>query len=161
MIYHWRHRKSTSPRWPLDQPMRFLSYNGETNTIQGNLNWIQSREASLKSAVWHGRENEICPFGNSKGFDSANLDSTVELVEKKHEVSTSADETLNSKEEKPVAKGDENVLEKTVVLTEASQEVAEVKAEASEKLDILKPEAIEVAEIEKATITETVENVEP
>ncbi|KAL3534593.1 hypothetical protein ACH5RR_003054 [Cinchona calisaya] len=33
---------------------------------QGNLNCMQSRETSLKSPVWHGCENEICPFGNPK-----------------------------------------------------------------------------------------------
>lgn len=47
--------------------------------IQGNLNWMQSREASLKSPVWRGRENEIRPFGNPKASDSANLDSTAEV----------------------------------------------------------------------------------
>lgn len=40
---------------------------------------MQSREASLKSPVWRGRENEIRPFGNPKASDSANLDSTAEV----------------------------------------------------------------------------------
>ncbi|XP_050228409.1 ferredoxin-dependent glutamate synthase, chloroplastic-like [Mercurialis annua] len=79
-IYHRRFSTNTSPRWPLAQPMRFLGHNGEINTIQGNLNWMQSRESSLKSPVWHGRENEIRPYGNPKASDSANLDSTAELL---------------------------------------------------------------------------------
>ncbi|KAF8043734.1 hypothetical protein BT93_A1910 [Corymbia citriodora subsp. variegata] len=79
-IYHRRYSTNTSPRWPLAQPMRFLGHNGEINTIQGNLNWMQSRETSLKSPVWHGRENEIRPFGNPKASDSANLDSAAELL---------------------------------------------------------------------------------
>uniref|UniRef100_A0A2P2LRV9 glutamate synthase (ferredoxin) n=1 Tax=Rhizophora mucronata TaxID=61149 RepID=A0A2P2LRV9_RHIMU len=79
-IYHRRYSTNTSPRWPLAQPMRFLGHNGEINTIQGNLNWMQSREMSLKSPVWRGRENEICPYGNSKASDSANLDSAAELL---------------------------------------------------------------------------------
>ncbi|XP_047323028.1 ferredoxin-dependent glutamate synthase 1, chloroplastic/mitochondrial-like [Impatiens glandulifera] len=79
-IYHRRYSTNTSPRWPLAQPMRFLGHNGEINTIQGNLNWMQSREASLESPVWHGRESEIRPFGNSKASDSANLDSAAELL---------------------------------------------------------------------------------
>ncbi|KAI3472270.1 hypothetical protein Pfo_029758 [Paulownia fortunei] len=74
-IYHRRYSTNTSPRWPLAQPMRFLGHNGEINTIQGNLNWMQSRETSLKSPVWRGRENELRPFGNPKASDSANLDS--------------------------------------------------------------------------------------
>ncbi|XP_031396652.1 ferredoxin-dependent glutamate synthase, chloroplastic [Punica granatum] len=79
-IYHRRYSTNTSPRWPLAQPMRFLGHNGEINTIQGNLNWMQSRETSLKSPVWRGRENEIRPFGNPKASDSANLDSAAELL---------------------------------------------------------------------------------
>ncbi|WOL04062.1 ferredoxin-dependent glutamate synthase, chloroplastic [Canna indica] len=79
-IYHRRYSTNTSPRWPLAQPMRLLGHNGEINTIQGNLNWMQSREATLKSPVWRGRENEIRPFGNSRASDSANLDSTAELL---------------------------------------------------------------------------------
>lgn len=40
---------------------------------------MQSREASLKSSVWRGRENEIRPYGNPKASDSANLDSAAEV----------------------------------------------------------------------------------
>lgn len=40
---------------------------------------MQSRETSLKSPVWRGRENEICPYGNPKASDSANLDSAAEV----------------------------------------------------------------------------------
>ncbi|BFG37858.1 hypothetical protein CerSpe_241320 [Prunus speciosa] len=79
-IYHRRYSTNTSPRWPLAQPMRLLGHNGEINTIQGNLNWMQSREASLKSPVWNGRENEIRPYGNPTASDSANLDSAAEFL---------------------------------------------------------------------------------
>uniref|UniRef100_A0A0E0I559 glutamate synthase (ferredoxin) n=1 Tax=Oryza nivara TaxID=4536 RepID=A0A0E0I559_ORYNI len=79
-IYHRRYSTNTSPRWPLAQPMRLLGHNGEINTIQGNLNWMRSREATLQSPVWRGREHEIRPFGDPKASDSANLDSTAELL---------------------------------------------------------------------------------
>ncbi|KAG0546153.1 hypothetical protein BDA96_02G423300 [Sorghum bicolor] len=79
-IYHRRYSTNTSPRWPLAQPMRLLGHNGEINTIQGNLNWMRSRETTLQSPVWRGREHEICPFGDPKASDSANLDSTAELL---------------------------------------------------------------------------------
>ncbi|XP_057548960.1 ferredoxin-dependent glutamate synthase, chloroplastic-like isoform X1 [Amaranthus tricolor] len=79
-IYHRRYSTNTSPRWPLAQPMRFLGHNGEINTIQGNLNWMRSRETSLQSPVWRGRENEIRPYGNPMASDSANLDSAAELL---------------------------------------------------------------------------------
>ncbi|KAI6672011.1 hypothetical protein NL676_006896 [Syzygium grande] len=74
-----RYSTNTCPRWPLAQPMRFLGHNGEINTIQGNWNRMQSCENSLKSPIWHGRENEIRPFGNPKASDSANLDSAAEV----------------------------------------------------------------------------------
>ncbi|KAI0519949.1 hypothetical protein KFK09_007412 [Dendrobium nobile] len=79
-IYHRRYSTNTSPRWPLAQPMRLLGHNGEINTIQGNLNWMQSRETTIESPVWRGRENEIRPYGNPKASDSANLDSAAELL---------------------------------------------------------------------------------
>ncbi|KAG0487915.1 hypothetical protein HPP92_006726 [Vanilla planifolia] len=79
-IYHRRYSTNTSPRWPLAQPMRLLGHNGEINTIQGNLNWMQSRETTIQSPVWRGRENEIRPYGNPKASDSANLDSAAELL---------------------------------------------------------------------------------
>ncbi|XP_066398214.1 LOW QUALITY PROTEIN: ferredoxin-dependent glutamate synthase, chloroplastic-like [Miscanthus floridulus] len=79
-IYHRRYSTNTSPRWPLAQPMRLIGHNGEINTIQGNLNWMRSRETTLQSPVWRGREHEIRPFGDPKASDSANLDSIAELL---------------------------------------------------------------------------------
>lgn len=40
---------------------------------------MRSRETTLQSPVWRGREHEIRPFGDPKGSDSANLDSTAEV----------------------------------------------------------------------------------
>jgi glutamate synthase (ferredoxin) len=79
-IYHRRFSTNTSPRWPLAQPMRFLGHNGEINTLQGNLNWMRSREATMYSPVWHGREEDIRPIGSAKASDSANLDVAAELL---------------------------------------------------------------------------------
>ncbi|KAI3497526.1 hypothetical protein L1887_40201 [Cichorium endivia] len=59
--------------------MRLLGHNGEINTIQGNLKWMQSRENSLNSPIWRGRQNEIPPFGNPRASDSANLHSAAEV----------------------------------------------------------------------------------
>jgi hypothetical protein len=33
----------------------------------------------MKSAVWHGREDEIRPYGNPRASDSANLDAVAEV----------------------------------------------------------------------------------
>ena len=53
---------------------------GEINTIQGNLNWVSSREHSLKSPVWEGREEELLPLCNHQESDSANLDHLAEFL---------------------------------------------------------------------------------
>ena len=47
-IYHRRFSTNTVPKWPLAQPMRFLGHNGEINTLQGNLNWMASREGDMQ-----------------------------------------------------------------------------------------------------------------
>ena len=51
---------------------------GEINTLQGNLNWVSSREHSLTHPVWDGREDEFLPICNQAESDSANLDHMAE-----------------------------------------------------------------------------------
>ena len=81
-IYHRRFSTNTVPKWPLAQPMRFLGHNGEINTLQGNLNWMASREADMTHPVWEGREPELRPICNPAASDSANLDRVAELLVK-------------------------------------------------------------------------------
>jgi len=79
-IYHRRFSTNTTPKWPLAQPMRVLGHNGEINTVQGNLNWMASRESVFSSPVWDGREKDLLPICNGAMSDSANLDRTAELL---------------------------------------------------------------------------------
>ena len=79
-IYHRRFSTNTTPKWPLAQPMRFLGHNGEINTLQGNLNWVASRQGSLRAPVWEGREAELMPLTDATASDSANLDRVAELL---------------------------------------------------------------------------------
>ena len=81
-IYHRRFSTNTVPKWPLAQPMRFLGHNGEINTLQGNLNWMASKEADMTHPVWEGREEELRPICNPAASDSANLDRVAELLVK-------------------------------------------------------------------------------
>ena len=46
--------------------------------MQGNLNWVSSREHSLTHPVWNGREDEFLPICNQAESDSANLDHMAE-----------------------------------------------------------------------------------
>lgn len=80
-LIHSRFSTNTFPRWKLAQPFRYLAHNGEINTIKGNINWMNAREALLVSDVFTDEELEllkpICDPGQS---DSANLDNVVELL---------------------------------------------------------------------------------
>ena len=79
-IYHRRFSTNTTPKWPLSQPMRFLGHNGEINTLQGNLNWMASKEADMANPIWGGREPEFRPICSPAASDSANLDRVAELL---------------------------------------------------------------------------------
>ena len=82
-IYHRRFSTNTVPKWPLAQPMRFLGHNGEINTLQGNLNIMNSREKLLNHPTWEGHEEDLLPICKGKGAsDSANLDRVAELLTK-------------------------------------------------------------------------------
>ncbi|HKF35585.1 MAG TPA: glutamate synthase large subunit [Ktedonobacteraceae bacterium] len=79
-IFHQRYSTNTFPSWPLAQPMRWLSHNGEINTIQGNRNWMQAREVALFSPHWGSRFHDLLPIIQPGGSDSAQLDNVVELL---------------------------------------------------------------------------------
>nr|YP_010338095.1 ferredoxin-dependent glutamate synthase [Erythrolobus coxiae]UNJ17680.1 ferredoxin-dependent glutamate synthase [Erythrolobus coxiae] len=79
-IYHRRFSTNTMPKWPLAQPMRCIAHNGEINTLLGNLNWMKARENLLKESHWSENYNTLVPITNPENSDSANLDSSVELL---------------------------------------------------------------------------------
>ncbi|WP_026969553.1 glutamate synthase large subunit [Algoriphagus terrigena] len=80
-IVHSRFSTNTFPNWRLAQPFRFLSHNGEINTIRGNLNKMKSKEALMKSKFFSEEElAKLMPITNKLNSDSANLDSMVELL---------------------------------------------------------------------------------
>lgn len=79
-IYHRRFSTNTVPKWPLAQPMRVLGHNGEINTLQGNLNWVASRQAGLRADVWRSREADFLPLCSARDSDSASLDRMAELM---------------------------------------------------------------------------------
>ena len=50
-IVHSRFSTNTFPSWKLAQPFRFISHNGEINTLQGNLNSLKSAESRFESKL--------------------------------------------------------------------------------------------------------------
>lgn len=80
-IVHSRFSTNTFPNWRLAQPFRYLSHNGEINTIRGNLNKMKSKETLMKSKFFTEEELEkLMPITNKLNSDSANLDAMVELL---------------------------------------------------------------------------------
>ncbi|UZD21451.1 glutamate synthase large subunit [Algoriphagus halophytocola] len=80
-IVHSRFSTNTFPNWRLAQPFRFLSHNGEINTIRGNLNKMKSKENLMKSKYFSDEElSRLMPITDKQKSDSANLDAMVELL---------------------------------------------------------------------------------
>lgn len=80
-VIHSRFSTNTSPSWRLAQPFRYIAHNGEINTVQGNINWLKSKEAFFSSPYFSREElNMILPICNPKQSDSSNLDNVIELL---------------------------------------------------------------------------------
>ncbi|MDO8731720.1 MAG: glutamate synthase large subunit [Actinomycetota bacterium] len=79
-LVHSRFSTNTFPSWPLAHPYRFISHNGEINTVQGNRNWMRAREAMLKSDLIPGDLTRLFPICTNGGSDSASFDEVLELI---------------------------------------------------------------------------------
>lgn len=80
-VVHARFSTNTFPSWRLAQPFRFIAHNGEINTVQGNINWFNSKEAFFHSPFFTPEELEsLKPVCNPVQSDSSNLDNVIELL---------------------------------------------------------------------------------
>jgi glutamate synthase (NADPH/NADH) large chain len=80
-VIHSRFSTNTFPSWRLSQPFRFIAHNGEINTIQGNINWLKSKEAFFSSSHFTREELDmVLPICNPTQSDSSNLDNVIELL---------------------------------------------------------------------------------
>ena len=80
-LVHSRFSTNTFPSWPLAHPYRFIAHNGEINTIRGNRNWMQAREALLRSAERCRATSGGCSrSARPAASDSANFDEVLELL---------------------------------------------------------------------------------
>ncbi|WP_194823047.1 glutamate synthase large subunit [Micromonospora sp. S-DT3-3-22] len=79
-LVHSRFSTNTFPSWPLAHPYRFIAHNGEINTIRGNRNWMQAREALLRSPQLPGNIRRVFPVCTPAASDSANFDEVLELL---------------------------------------------------------------------------------
>ncbi|MBF6560783.1 MAG: glutamate synthase large subunit [Candidatus Binataceae bacterium] len=79
-MVHQRFSTNTFPSWDRAHPYRFLSHNGEINTLRGNINWMRAREQQFASAVFGNDLKKILPIVEENGSDSAVFDNCLELL---------------------------------------------------------------------------------
>ena len=79
-LVHSRFSTNTFPSWSLAHPYRLIAHNGEINTVRGNRNWMQAREAQLNSEMIPGDIRRILPICTEGASDSATFDEVVELL---------------------------------------------------------------------------------
>ncbi|MGZ5038995.1 MAG: glutamate synthase large subunit, partial [Usitatibacter sp.] len=79
-LAHQRFSTNTFPTWDLAHPFRYIAHNGEINTLQGNLNWIRSRQATIHSKLLGDDLDKIWPLIYDGQSDSASFDNALELL---------------------------------------------------------------------------------
>ncbi len=80
-MFHSRFSTNTFPAWRLAQPFRYLSHNGEINTVRGNVNWMRAREELLQTSNFTPEELKMLhPICDREMSDSSNLDMVIELL---------------------------------------------------------------------------------
>ncbi|MBV9613672.1 MAG: glutamate synthase subunit alpha, partial [Acidobacteriaceae bacterium] len=78
-LVHQRFSTNTFPTWQLAHPFRYLCHNGEINTVRGNVNWMNARQAVIASPDFP-EIHKLLPVIQPGGSDSAALDNAVELL---------------------------------------------------------------------------------
>src|SRR5437773_10111457 len=75
-----RFSTNTFPSWDRSHPYRYMSHNGEINTLRGNINWMHARQAIFESDLFGDDIKKILPIINTDGSDSAMFDNCLELL---------------------------------------------------------------------------------
>ncbi|HMD68337.1 MAG TPA: glutamate synthase large subunit, partial [Chitinivibrionales bacterium] len=79
-LVHQRYSTNTFPSWCLAQPFRYCAHNGEINTLRGNINKMNAREATLSSPLFGPDIKKVFPVIAPGGSDSAMFDNVFELL---------------------------------------------------------------------------------
>ena len=80
-LVHARFSTNTLGAWHLAHPYRHIIHNGEINTIQGNINWMRSRETDLEHEAFGDDLDALKPVINDpEQSDTASVDNAVELL---------------------------------------------------------------------------------
>ena len=79
-MVHSRFSTNTFPSWDRAQPNRFMSHNGEINTLRGNVNQMVAREGMLSSPLFGDKIKELFPIIDADCSDSGSFDSVLEFM---------------------------------------------------------------------------------
>jgi len=79
-MVHSRFSTNTFPSWDRAQPQRFMSHNGEINTLRGNINWMRAREGVMRSDLFGDDLQKIFPVIEPDCSDSGNFDNALEFL---------------------------------------------------------------------------------
>ncbi|MFP4372786.1 MAG: glutamate synthase large subunit [Spirochaetaceae bacterium] len=79
-MVHSRFSTNTFPSWDRAQPLRFMSHNGEINTLRGNMNKMYAREGTLRSDLFGDDLRRAFPIMEPDSSDSGNFDNALELL---------------------------------------------------------------------------------
>jgi glutamate synthase (NADPH/NADH) large chain len=79
-MVHSRFSTNTFPSWARAHPYRYISHNGEINTLRGNVNWMHARQSHFSSKLFGDELTKALPAIDTDGSDSAILDNTLELL---------------------------------------------------------------------------------
>ncbi|MGO9178711.1 MAG: glutamate synthase subunit alpha, partial [Candidatus Limnocylindrales bacterium] len=79
-MVHSRFSTNTFPSWARAHPYRYISHNGEINTLRGNVNWMRSRQSTLRSSLFGDDLRKVLPPIDVEGSDSAIFDNVLELL---------------------------------------------------------------------------------
>ena len=79
-MVHSRFSTNTFPSWDRAQPLRFMSHNGEINTLRGNKNWMRAREGSAESELFGEDLPKLFPVVEPHCSDSGTFDNVLEFL---------------------------------------------------------------------------------
>jgi len=79
-MVHSRFSTNTFPNWARAHPYRYVSHNGEINTLRGNINWMHARERLFESDLLGPDLPKILPVIDTTGSDSAMFDNALEML---------------------------------------------------------------------------------
>ncbi len=79
-MVHSRFSTNTFPSWDRAQPCRFMSHNGEINTLRGNKNWMRARQGVMQSEVFGDELSKLFPIVEPDCSDSGTFDNVLEFL---------------------------------------------------------------------------------